>query len=196
MKKSIRSLLFSSLLFSLLSSLFAVPAFAFTEIGINYNYKKSAFDSDNISEQQSATGSLAFYFWERLGLELSYTNGLYVKKEKQPDFAGAFLRETTIYTDAYGADLIYIFADKKTAFQPFIKGGAAYIKRRQVVQDSNNNPWEIEYKGLSPSYGVGFKLFLTEAFALRASYDILETPVDNNTKVEEVTGRVGISWML
>lgn len=190
----------NSILYSILSltlvALFSIPTFAFTEMGLNYNYKKSAFDADNVSEQQSATGSLAFYFWERLGVELSYTNGLYVKREKQPNNAGAFLRETTIYTDAYGCDLIYIFADKKTAFQPFVKGGATYVKRKQVVQDAGTNSWDLEYKGLSPSYGVGFKLFITEAFAFRASYDILKTPVDDNTKVEEVTGRVGISWML
>jgi len=177
------------LLFS--SSLWAMN----TELGVNYNYKKSTFDTDNNTEQQSATASVSFYFWERVALELSYTNGLYVRKEKQPNYSGAFLRTTTQYSDVYGADIIYLLADRKATFQPFIKGGGAYVRIKQVVQDDNNNPWEIVYSGPSPSYGVGFKFFITEAFAFRASYDAIETPVNNDTKVTELNGRIGVSWM-
>lgn len=166
-----------------------------TELGINYNYKKSAFDSDNNTEQQSATGSLSIYFWERVALELSYTNGLYIKKEKQPSYTGAFLRTTTQYTDVYGTDLIFILSDRKAVFQPYIKGGVAFVKVKQVVQDEGANPWELLYNGVSPSYGVGFKFFLTEAFALRASYEGYETPTNNGTKITDISGRVGVSWM-
>ena len=175
---------------------FTAPAFAIdTELGINYSYKKSAFDTENNNEQQSTTGSISFYFWEKIALELSYTNSLYVKKEKQPEYAGAILRTTTQYTDVYGADLIFIFADRKASFQPYLKGGAAQVKVRQVVQDTGSPSWEINYSGLSPSAGIGFKFFITEAFALRASYDAIQTPVNNDTKITDVTGRVGVSWM-
>lgn len=166
-----------------------------TEFGTSYTYKKSTFDDDNNTEQQSATGTVSFYFAEKIALELSYTSGLYVKKEKQPNFAGAFLRTTTQFTDVYGTDLIYILADRKATFQPFIKGGVAYVRVKQVVQDDNNNPWEILYSGPSPSYGVGFKLFITQAFAFRTSYDVIQTPVNNETKINDISGRVGISWM-
>jgi hypothetical protein len=181
----------------MISLLCCASAFAVnTELGVNYSYKKSAFDSDNNSEQQSTTGSVSFYFWERVALETSYTSSLYVKKEKQPAYANAFLRTTTQYTDVYGADLIFIFADRKAPFQPYIKAGAAQVKVRQVVQDTGADAWEITYNGLSPSAGVGLKFFLTEAFAVRASYDAIQTPVNNDTKVTDVTGRIGISWML
>ena len=166
-----------------------------TEIGVNYSYKKSTFDEDNNTEQQSATGSLSLYFWEKVAIEASYTSGLYVKKERQPNFAGSFLRTTTQTTDVYGLDLIWVLADKKAFFQPFLKGGGAYVRIKQVVQDTGGNPWEIVYSGPSPSYGVGFKIFITDAFAFRASYDGLETPVNNSTKVTEYTGRMGVSWI-
>ena len=185
-----------SLFFVLFTSLSASAINA--EIGVNYNYKKSAFDASNNTEQQSSTGSVSLYLWEKIALELSYTNGLYVRKEKQSDLVGAFTRTTTQFSDIYGTDLIFILsADRKAAFQPFIKGGAAYVNIKQVVQDDNNNPWEKKYSGVSPSYGVGFKFFITEAFAIRASYDGIETPVDgNNVKVTDVSGRIGVSWML
>ncbi len=181
----------------LLLSLTATTSFALnTELGINYNYKKSAFDSDNNTEQQSTTGSLSLYFWEQVAFEISYTNGLYVKKERQPAFVNSFLRTTTQFTDVYGADLIFVLADRKAIFQPFIKGGGAYVRVKQVVVDTNNgNPWDITYSGLSPSYGIGFKFFLTEGFAFRVSYDAIETPVNNDTKVTDITGRAGVSWM-
>lgn len=175
---------------------FSVTALAMdTEIGLNYNYKKSAFDENNNTEQQSATGSISFYFWERVALETSYTSGLYVKKEKQPSYAGSFLRTTTQYTDVYGADLIFVLSDRKAMLQPYIKGGVAYVKVKQVVQDEGANPWEILYSGPSPSYGAGLKFFITEAFAVRMSYDAIVTPVNNDTKVTDITGRVGVSWI-
>ena len=166
-----------------------------TEVGINYNYRKSAFDSENNTEQQSTTGTFSFYFWERIALELSYTSSLYVKKEKQPDFAGAYMRTTTQYSDVYGADLIFVLADRKATFQPYLKGGVANVRVKQVVQDEGQNAWDITYSGISPSAGVGFKFFFTEAFAFRASYDMIQTPTNNNTKVTDVSGRVGLSMM-
>jgi opacity protein-like surface antigen len=184
-----------SLVFVLSLFAFAPTVFASVELGINYAYKKSSFDSNNNSESQSTTGSVSFYFWERVALEMSYTNSLYVKKEKQPDFAGAFQRTTTQNTDVYGADLIFVLADRKDMFQPYLKGGVAQVKVKQMVQDDNNNPWEINYSGISPSYGIGFKFFLTQAFAIRTSYDAIETPTTDNTKVTELNGRVGVSWI-
>lgn len=167
-----------------------------TEVGVNYAYRKSAFDSENNTEQQSTTGTFSFYFWEKVALELSYTSSLYIKKEKQPDFSGAYLRTTTQYTDVYGADLIFVLAsDKKASFQPYLKGGVASVRVKQVVQDEGQNAWDLTYTGVSPSVGIGFKLFFTEAFAFRASYDAIQTPTNNNTKITDISGRVGLSMI-
>jgi len=166
----------------------------YTSVGLKYAYKKSSFDANNKTEQQSTTGSVSFYFLESVALEVSYTNGLYVKKEKQPNTAGAFLRTTTVYSDIYGLDLIYLFATRKERYQPYIKGGVAQVKRQQVVQDDNNTPWEIKYNGPSPSYGLGIKVFLTTVLAIDAGYDIIQTPVDQENRIDEATGRLGLSW--
>ena len=167
------------------------------EVGVNYSYKKTTLDSLNNVEQQGTTGSLAFYIWEQISIELSYTSGLYVKKEKQDATAGSTtVRTTTQYTDVYGTDLVYVFSDKKSRFQPFIKGGAAYIKKKQVVQIGTDPAFEIEPKpGWAPSYGVGAKYFITEALAIKAGYDVVRTPIDDTATADDVTGRIGLSWM-
>jgi opacity protein-like surface antigen len=168
----------------------------YTEIGSNYNYKKSTYDTNNNFEQQSSTFSLSFYFWEQLGLELSYTNGLAIKKELAT-YSQALLTTTTQYSDVYGADLIYVLSDKQSKLQPYIKGGAAYVKKRQVIQAFGQPASEIlPSPGVAPSYGAGFKFFLTESLALRAGYDVIHTPIDDNTKVDDIAGRIGLSWIL
>ncbi len=183
----------SSLLF-----FFSISAKAvYVELGINYAYKKSTYDSLNNTEQQSTTGSLSFYAWEQLGIELSYTNGLYVQKAKSYGSSVALQRTTTQYSDIYGADLIYLLTGKQSRFQPFIKGGAAYIRKKQVVQDDGQPANEaVPPAGMAPSYGVGLKYFLTESLAIRAGYDVIRTPIDSSTTVDDVTGRVGLSWIL
>lgn len=191
-----KTILFVLLLFSAQSA-----KAIYTELGLSYNYKKSFFDKNNNTEMQSGTFSLSFYLWDHIAIETSYTNGLYVKKERQSGTdPNIFTRTTTQYSDIYGCDLIYVFADKKDKWQPFIKGGAAYIKKRQVVQDisdtTSNPSWEIKPDpGMAPSYGIGLKYFLTEAIALRANWDVLQTPIDDSTKIEDFTGRLGLSWM-
>lgn len=168
----------------------------YSEIGSNYNYKKSTYDSNNNFEQQSSTFSLSFYFWEQLGLELSYTSGLAIKKELAT-YSQALLTTTTQYSDVYGADLIYVLSGKQSKFQPYVKGGAAYVKKRQVIQAYGQPASEIvPSPGVAPSYGAGFKFFLTESLALRAGYDIIHTPIDENTKVDDIAGRIGLSWIL
>lgn len=170
----------------------------YSEIGSNYNYKKSTYDADNTIETQSTTGSLSLYFWEQLGFEFSYTNGLYVKKEKRPGTDPTYLRRTTTqYSDIYGLDIIYLFAGKQAKLQPYIKGGGAYVKRKQVVQDEGQVAWELTPKAaIAPSYGIGLKFYLTESLAIRAGYDVVHTPIDESTAVDDVSGRLGLSWML
>lgn len=168
----------------------------YTEVGINYSYKKSVLDSLNMIEQQTTTGSLSFYIWERVAVEFSYTNGLNVKKEKElASTTSNSQRITTQYTNIYESNLIYVFADRKTVFQPYIKGGGAYIQKRQVAQIDNTDPWEITQTGWAPGAGVGFKYLLTDSIGLKVSYDVLKTPVDNSTSIDDVMGRIGLSWI-
>lgn len=188
---------FISTIFGLAVSLFCTQASAVaTEIGVNYNYKKTFFDDSNNSEQQAIQSSVSFYFWERLALEFSYTNGLFVQNEKRPNTLGAIQGKTTVYTDAYGSELILVFADRQAAFQPYIKGGATYVKRKQVNQDDSNNPWEISYTGLSPSYGLGLRFKISENLGIRTGFDVIQAPSVGDTKYDEYTGRFGLSIYL
>ena len=168
----------------------------YTELGANYNYKKSTYDVNNTFEQQASTASLSFYFWEQVGLEMSYTNGLAVKRELS-SISGSLMTTTTQYSDIYGADLIFVLTGKQAKFQPYVKGGAAYVHKRQVIQAVGQPASQIDPPdGVAPSYGLGFKFFLTESLAIRAGYDIIHTPIDQSTKVDDISGRVGLSWVL
>lgn len=171
----------------------------YTELGVNYAYKKSSMDAINNTEQQSTTGSVSLYFWDRVAIELSYTNSLYVKKEQNSAAATTSVRTTSQISDIYGCDLIYVFADKKASFQPYIKGGAAYIVKTQKTQIDNQPPWNIATPAgtpyIAPSYGIGLKFFLTDAIALRTGFDVMRTPIDPTNYVEDTNGRLGLSWI-
>ena len=182
----------------ILGLLAPLPAQAmFIELGLSYNYMKRTFSEMDKVENQGTTGSISFYAWEQIALELSYTNGLYVKKERENSISDPnSQRTTTQYSDIYESNLIFVFADRKATFQPYVKGGAAYIKKKQVVQIGNLAPFEVQPKpGWAPSYGIGAKLLVTETMAIKFSYDAVRTPIDDSAAVDDVTGRVGLSWM-
>ena len=169
----------------------------FTELGASYVYKTSFVDNLNNMQTQGITGSISLYFWERIALELSYTNSTMVKSEQAVSAASASSLNTIEKDTIYGADLVFMFADHKAAFQPYIKGGMGYIVKTQSSQIDNNPPWQVgPYSGLSPGYGCGLKILLGDSFAIRMGYDVQITPVANNATAQDINGHAGISWML
>lgn len=170
----------------------------FTEVSLSYNYKKVTYDAQNSAESQGTTGSVSFYLWDRVALETAYTNSLYVKKESEMAAAGSTQTRTVVQkSDIYELNLQYLLTpDRKALFQPFVKGGIAYISKTQTVQIDGDFPFEIHpTPGWGPSIGIGSKIFVTESLSLRLSYDIVRTPIDNSTTADDATGRAGISWM-
>lgn len=170
----------------------------FTELSLSYNYKKTNFDEQNMTESQGTTTSISFYIWERVALEVAYTNSLFVKKESEVSTPGSTsIRRVTQKSDIYETNLQYLLTpDRKATFQPYIKGGAAYISKRQEVQVDGDFPWEQRpTPGWGPSLGIGAKIFMTDALSLRLSYDLVRTPIDGTTTADDISGRAGISWM-
>lgn len=168
-----------------------------TELGFNYQYKRTTIDSLNSIEQQGISGTVALYFFESLATELSYTNSTYVKREKADSLStSTATRTTTQIADIYGLDLIYVLSGRKSPFQPFIKGGLAHIRKKQFyIQDAET--WDSGWvTGWGPSYGLGFKFFLTQATAIRTSWEVVRTPIDSSAYADDQSIRIGLSWML
>lgn len=185
-------------LFSLLLLCSSSAQALYTEMTLSYNYKKITFDTNDNLESQGYTGSVALYVWERVAFELAYTNSLLVKKELQLAVAGSTsTRVTTQTADIYELNTQFLLSpDRKAMIQPYIKGGIAYISKKQQVQIDSNFPYSPPTTpGYGPSVGVGFKFFLTDQLSIRFSYDVVRTPIDNGTTADDITGRAGISWL-
>ena len=164
------------------------------ELGVSYASKKNSFDKSNYFETESTTGSLSLYFSEIIALELSYTEAKANRYEKPP--GGNFL-QTYQKTEVLGADLIFVLAPKNSFIQPYIKGGAAQLKRKQVSYDSTNVPVPLPIEtAIVPSYGLGVKFKVTDGLSFRISYDVWRTPVGGGVITDDNQLRAGLSWML
>lgn len=162
----------------------------YTEFGVSQSYKKTSFSQMNYVESEMISGSVSFFIWERVALEFSYTQGIAVRKEQD---TGQPTRTITQHSSVYGSDLILGFSDRRSTFQPFIKGGVAYIQKRQTTQDDGTPAFETTPSpGYVPSYGVGMKIKLTESFGLTTSLDIWR---DSSTASNDMASRTGITWM-
>lgn len=184
-------------LFGILLSLFILSPLSahalYTELGLSYSRKNTTFDKDNDIQAQSATGSISFYFGERIALELSYTDAMAVRHEK----ASPTDEKRTIVqkTQAIGSDLIFVFADKTALFQPFVKAGAVQLKRSQEVQEGTLYSSIDPETAIAPSYGLGIKIKLTESFGIKATYSIWQTPLTGGGKTNDDDLSAGITWM-
>ena len=183
-------------LFLLICGLFwGLHSFALvTELGLSYGYSKKTFNANNYYQTDSKTGSISFYFLERLALETSYTDSFYESQESDTNSTRTVQQSTTIIDSS----LIFVLLDNKKNFiQPYVKGGAAYIKKQQKVRYPNASTIEIpESTGWAPSYGAGLKFVLSERFSIKVSYDVWQTPLSDGTKSDDTALKAGLSWYL
>ncbi|MBC7419829.1 MAG: outer membrane beta-barrel protein [Bdellovibrio sp.] len=186
MKKIFLSLL---CFFSFQSNAFALV----TELGVSYSYAKKAYNASNYTQSDSKGLSVSLYFLEKLALELSYTDAFYESQESDTNSTRTVQQSTTIMDSS----LIFGFLDKKSFIQPYLKGGAAYIKKNQRVRYLNASVIEIpESSGWAPSYGAGLKFVLTERFSVKLSYDVWQTSLSDGSKSEDSALKAGLSWYL
>lgn len=182
--------------------LLSVKSFAFlTELSVSYAQKKTYFNSQNFNNTESTTGSVSFYFMEKLAIELSYTDASVLREETIFNGTGFQQQISLQKIVVYGSDLIVMLADKKSLFQPYIKGGVAQIKKTLTTKNADIFVYETDpINSTSPSYGAGLKISLSEAFGIKLSYDAWRTEtkdsVGNKSTVEDSSIRAGITWIL
>lgn len=173
---------------------FQANAFALlTELGLSYSYQKKNYNATNYTQSDSKGISVSLYFLEKLALELSYTDAFYESQESDLNSTRTVQQSTTVMDSS----LIFAFMGNKGAIQPYIKGGAAYIKKNQRVRYLNASVIEIpESSGWAPSYGAGLKFALNERFSIKLGYDVWQTSLSDGTKSEDSALKAGLSWYL
>ena len=164
-----------------------------TELGLTYGYQKKTFNATNFYQTESKAASLSIYFLERMALELSYTDSFYESHESDSN-STRIVQQSSQFADG---SLVFMLLTKGTPVQPYIKGGAAYITKRQTIKYENASAIDIPVStGWAPSYGAGLKILLTEKFSVKLSYDVVQTPLSDGTNSDDSTFRAGLSWYL
>lgn len=187
---------FFALLLLILTVALTLPAQAIDiELGASYGHKTTTFDANNSYDSESTTASASFYFWEQIAIELSYTQASGVRQEKVTPTDPQ--RTTYEQSQIIGADVIYVFADRKAFFQPYVKGGFAHISRTQNVKIEGWDTFTLNPdNAIVPSYGAGFKLAFTDSFGLKVGYEAWQTPIGGGQETQDSSLRVGLTWML
>lgn len=179
--------------------LFAIALISFkanalvTEMGLSYGYQKKTFNATNYYQNDSKSASFTFYFFEKFALELSHTDSFYEGQESDTNSTRTVQQSSQISDGS----LVYMMMSKQSAIQPFIKGGAAFIKKNQIIKYLNASAIAIpESTGWAPSYGAGLKIALTQKFSIKLSYEVWQTPLSDGTNSDDTSFKAGLSWYL
>lgn len=180
------------LIFSLWLIPFRVQALL-TEIGLSYSYQQKTFNENNSYQTDSKTASISFYFLERFALETNYTDSFYESQE----FDGYSKRTIQQSSTIIGADLVWMLADNKSMFQPYIKGGTGYITKKKTIKYENADAFDIPTKnGWAPGYGAGLKIKIGERFSVKLGYDVWRTPLDDGSASDDSSFKAGLTMYL
>lgn len=159
-----------------------------------YSTRSSRIDDNNYTQSQSWTGSVAWYFLEMSAIELSYTNGL----GEQSLMAAGDPGQTHYYqvVEMVGADIVLTMASRSSFIQPFVRAGAAHLRKRIYQKDylGDITPYGAAVDKIVPSYGVGLNIKLTEAFGIKGSYDRWQSGSNGNSAIWDDAVKAGISW--
>ncbi len=180
---------------ALLVFLFASHSYAgVMEMSYTYATRSSYIDADNFQKSTSHTGSFAWYFLEMSALELSYTKGDGEVSYKSPSSTPIrILTELEIYD----ASLVFTLAQKDWMFQPYVKGGAAWVDKKIYKEDSIQIQLQskTDKSDAVPSWGAGFRLFITQNISFKVSYDRWRTGKSGNSDIWDDAVRAGLSVM-
>lgn len=164
-----------------------------TEIGLSYGYSKKTFNASNFYQTESKSAALSFYFFEKWAFETSHTDAFYESQESDTNSTRTVQQSSKI-TDG---SLVYMMMSKRNIVQPYLKAGAAYITKSQVIKYLNASSIETpESTGWAPSYGAGLKFALSERFSIKLSYDVWQTPLSDSTSSDDTSFKAGLSWYL
>lgn len=172
-----------------------------TELSVSYAQKKTYFNTDNYTNMDSSTGSISFYFMEKLAIELSYTDASILREETIYNGSG-FQQQTSLQkVIVYGSDFIFMLTDKKSMIQPYLKAGVSQIKKTLTTKNADVFVYETDpINSTSPSYGAGLKISITDAFGIKLSYDAWRTESKdsngNKSTIEDSSIRAGLTWLL
>lgn len=181
-------------IFALLVFFYGIQSQALvTELGLSYGYSKKTFNSTNFYQTDSKSASLSFYIFERWALETSYTDSFYESQEND----GTTQRTVQQSSQIMNGSLVYMMYDKKSAVQPYVKAGAALIKKHQVVKYVSASAIEVpESSGWAPSYGAGLKIGISERLSIKLGYEVWQTPLSDNTSSDDSSFKAGLTWYL
>lgn len=175
-----------------------VPARAgMWEVGVNGNQRKAFMNADNITEAAALTGSVAYYFGLMSALEASYTYG---SSQTRLQFAERSRQKVSVFYEMAGLDLVITFASQDAPIRPYIKGGGAYILRKDTYFEEDGRAAILVTgqsgldTGLVPSAGAGVRIVLSRVLSLKVGAEgWAATP--RNPGLWDTMYRAGISLM-
>ena len=168
------------------------------EVGISGSYRKSYIDTQSYDESEAWTGSLDYYFAPSSAIELSYTDGLSIQNLHSD--SGIPDQTTSIYYEMAGVDLVLTLLKPGDVIRPYIKGGGAYILKKDLAYATGGQvvviggQWGTDL-GFVSNAGAGIKIAITRDFAIKAGAEGWASSPSNSSEWD-IMGHLGVDWML
>lgn len=165
------------------------------ELSAMSSLKLTNIDDDTSSESRSASGSIAYYFWQQGALEFTYMQG-YNFSEGRID--GSTTYDQVLNYTYKGVDFIYNLGTKESAFNPYLKAGLAEINKELQYRQNGTLVSKQNSDGQNLTYGAGFKVKMSKTLSFRVSYDVWKGPInkDDVTATSDSSFKIGLTWYL
>lgn len=146
--------------------LWAIPfeALATFEFSLGFSFSRQNYSSvaggDNYTSNRRWGTSIGYYFTELTEIEFGYQE--VTDRTKITGY-----EDTTFFDRIYSVNWVQSFMRKTSALQPYVKVGVGQLNRDASGTYSNGLSPNPQIDSLTGILGVGMRIYLTRAFAIR-----------------------------
>lgn len=152
-------------------------------------------------------GGVAYRFLSNTALELSYMNSSTTDRYGQQDTSILRDYDITKITQIQNTslNLILDFADRKARFRPYVSAGGGVMTRITTIKGTATQQpeglsaplteYRQRYYSASTDFGIGLKIFVVEAVAIDASFNLYATDLDKSEIYLHYSGAAGLRFI-
>jgi hypothetical protein len=141
------------------------PSRPWAEFSLMGSISRSNYGNGSYSRSQRVSGSVGFYLTSTTELEVTYTDSRSLYNSEPAPKTITVTRDRTL-----GCTLSQHLLPRSSFLQPYIKGGAAQLNRRQSVVYNGAQQPETTLKQPSAVLGAGLRLNVLSFLSLKVEF--------------------------
>ena len=159
-----------------------------TEISAGFFYNRTNYSPTDYNWTKRLGFSIGYYFTESSQIEFAYQD--MIERMLVTGY-----QDTTFHDRVYSFNWVQSILGKKHRFQPYVKAGIGQLNRDGSGTYAGGGAPPARYDAVTGVLGAGFKLYLTQTFAIRTEATSYLAKGSISSWKDNIAASIGVSLL-